>query len=129
MDEVDSPNLKAIVDTGDFFWQGQDPAEAIAVLYPKVIRVQLNELLEPSRDLKNRDYTRQHPKKEHRPFGQGEMDFRSIIAKLKELGYESYLTLEIEQRGSYLNPELGADVRQSAEYISEILESTRAAAK
>ena len=49
--------------------------------------------------------------------GDGKVDFRALFQKLKELGYDSYVTIEREIEG----PEQAADILYAKEYLEKII--------
>ena len=81
LDEVDHPRLGANVDIGHAWCAGDDPAESIRILGPRVKHLHLE-------DIKDRRHYHLIP-------GLGEIDFASVRRALDEIGYAGAAAVEL----------------------------------
>lgn len=80
LSRLDHPNLGICPDTGHFHSAGVDTVDVIAQWPARVFHVHMKDQIG----------------KEGTPFGQGEIDQRATVAKLKEIGYDAFLSVELE---------------------------------
>jgi sugar phosphate isomerase/epimerase len=81
IDEVDHPRFGANLDVGHAWCAGDDPAESVRILGPKVKHLHLE-------DIKGRRHFHLIP-------GLGEIDFRGIARALDEIGYTGAAAVEL----------------------------------
>lgn len=108
LNEINSPYLKAILDLGSFYKSGEDPLKAIEKLGKDAIRVQFKDVIVSQDTI-------------CRPLGTGDMNFNACVSKLREVGFNKYITLEVEGIGG--SDTFGVDVKESVQYINSILKS------
>ena len=83
--------LKVTFDTGNFLIGDEDPVEALEVLSSYVSHVHIKDM--KSGIGKLRSYSGKAYKTVG--IGEGEVDFKTILGKLKKEGYNGYLSLEV----------------------------------
>jgi sugar phosphate isomerase/epimerase len=83
---VDRPNVKALIDTGNFLKGGDDPVEATRKLVDQAVMVHLKDR---DKKLKNGDWR-------YCILGQGLVDFNKIMAILKDASFQGVLSIEYE---------------------------------
>ena len=81
IDEIDHQRFGANVDVGHAWCAGDDPAETIRILGPKVMHLHLE-------DIKDRRHFHLIP-------GLGEIDFRAIARALEKIGYAGAAAVEL----------------------------------
>ena len=97
IDEVDSPYLASLLDTGNFLGAGDDPLEAAKKLVPYVKHVHV-------KDMKTYPAGGEQGHKAKRAdvniagclIGEGVVPNREIFATLADAGYDGYLSIEAE---------------------------------
>jgi L-ribulose-5-phosphate 3-epimerase len=103
---IDSSQLRLTADIGHLHCQGELPiAEQIRRWAPLLANVHIE-------DMRSGVH-------EHMMFGEGEIDFRPVIARLAEIGYAGLLGVELS-RHSHLGP---AAARQAYNYLWPLVES------
>jgi L-ribulose-5-phosphate 3-epimerase len=103
---VDGSRLRLTLDIGHLHCQGELPiVEQIRRWAPLLANVHIE-------DMRSGVH-------EHLMFGEGEIDFRSVIATLAEIGYAGLLGVELS-RHSHLGP---AAARQAYNYLRPLVES------
>ncbi|MBI1746612.1 MAG: sugar phosphate isomerase/epimerase [Acidobacteria bacterium] len=80
--EVDSNVVGVNCDVGHFYCVQEDPAEVIVKLKEHIGHFHMEDIAE----------TREHV---HRCLGEGAMDFPKIIQVIRDIGYDSFLTIEL----------------------------------
>lgn len=99
IDRINSPNLGANLDPANFMVSKEDPVRAIEVLGRRIFHTHLKDCTYTG--------TGRWWGYEWVELGTGQMDYRSILAKLEKVGYNGFLSLEYEQsdivRGTILS--------------------------
>ncbi|MCP4644614.1 MAG: sugar phosphate isomerase/epimerase [bacterium] len=80
LSRLEHPNLGICPDTGHFHSAGVDAVDVISQWPARVFHIHMKDQVG----------------KEGRPFGEGEIDQRATVAKLKEIGYDGFLSVELE---------------------------------
>jgi len=107
--DVGVDNLGVNLDLANLIMYGKaDPVAAVDVLGPYVQGVHAKDGLYPT-DPKNLG--------QEVPIGQGKVDFRAVIGKLKKIGYRNPLTIEREIQGEKQT----ADILASKTYLEKLL--------
>jgi L-ribulose-5-phosphate 3-epimerase len=118
MADVDRPNLKINFDPANMILYGTgDPIEALDVLGKHVISVHCKDGEWPPLD-------RPDALGEERPLGEGKVDLRAFVSKLKELGYKGVLTIE---RENIVEPQRSADIRKAISLLRRLTARERPA--
>ncbi|MDX9703654.1 MAG: sugar phosphate isomerase/epimerase family protein [Candidatus Auribacterota bacterium] len=81
LDRLNSPQVGVNFDIGHFYCVGEDPVDALRLLYPYVGHVHLEDISQ-----------RVH---QHLVPGQGDIDFRPVLSFLYDRGYSGYVTVEL----------------------------------
>ena len=90
-EQVGTDNLAVNLDTGNLILYGKgNPVDALDVLGPYVRNIHAKDGRYP---------TNGHDLGVETPLGQGKVDFKALFTKLKELGYDSHVTIEREIEG------------------------------
>ncbi len=103
MNEIDSPMLGVTLDTANFVYFGVDLMEAIELLNTRIIHTHIKDMYFGP----NERYGT--------PVGEGSLDFRAILKKLKEVGYRGEYCIEY---GGKYPPEEG--LRRSIAYLNKL---------
>lgn len=107
---VDSPYLKANIDTGNFLGVGEDPVASIKKLAPYASLVHVKDVKKAG----EKSYM-------SCIVGEGIVDFKAIFTELKKVGYDGYLSLEYEAQE---DNKIG--VERSIKHIKKILQEIKA---
>jgi L-ribulose-5-phosphate 3-epimerase len=108
-EEVGCDNLGINLDTANLILYGKaNPVDALDVFGRYVRNLHAKDGLYP---------TNGHDLGSEVRLGDGKVDFRALFQKLKELGYDSYVTIEREIEG----PEQAADILYAKEYLEKII--------
>lgn len=81
LNRIDSPQVGVNFDIGHFYCVGEDPVDALRLLYPYVGHVHLEDIAQ-----------RVH---QHLLPGKGNIDFEPVLALLQQQGYDGYVTIEL----------------------------------
>ena len=97
IETVDSPALRANLDTGNFLLVGQNPTEAARELAELIALVHFKDFRRASADEPGDTYAGL----DGSPFagtvvGEGQVDLAQVVATLREAGYDGWLSLEYE---------------------------------
>jgi len=103
LDEINSPMLGVTLDTANFKSNGVDPVEAIDVLKDRIFHTHLKDIL----------FTENG--RQGAAVGEGSLDFRAILKKLKEVGYKGKYCIEYEGKEP---PETG--LSKSIAYLNRL---------
>jgi L-ribulose-5-phosphate 3-epimerase len=107
--DINSPNLGVGLDTANLILYGKaNPVDAVDILGPHIKSMHAKDGRWPT-----------DPSKlgQEVVIGQGLVDFKQVLAKLKKLGYTGAITIERETSG----PQQMEDVRQEKIYLERIL--------
>jgi len=86
IDEISSPWCKVYYDVGNSAWMGFDPSEGIRFLGDRIVRVHF----------KNWNHLRTFPESHAISIAEhGVVDFPAVSNALKEVGYDSYVVVEV----------------------------------
>lgn len=108
-EKVGTDNLGVNLDTANLILYGKaNPVDALDVFGKYVRNIHAKDGFYPT----NGHYLGQEAK-----IGDGKVDFKALFAKLKELDYHSYVTIEREISGEQQNE----DILFSREYLSKII--------
>ncbi|MBO5908301.1 MAG: sugar phosphate isomerase/epimerase, partial [Clostridia bacterium] len=108
-EKVGCDNLGINLDTANLILYGRaNPVDALDVFGKYVRNIHAKDGFYP---------TNGHDLGEEVRLGDGKVDFKAFFAKLKELGYDSYVTIEREIWGE----EQEADIMYARDYINNIL--------
>ena len=102
MKEFDSEYLKLNFDIGHFYCVNEDPSALILKLQNFIEHFHMA-------DIKNRKHFHLIP-------GHGSIDFRTVFAKMDEIGYDGYITVELYP---YKENPIGAAL-ESMNYINSL---------
>ena len=80
LSRLDHPHLGVCPDSGHFHSAGVDTVDVIAQWPARIAHVHMKDQIDT----------------EATPFGQGEIDQRAVVAKLREIGYDGFLSVELE---------------------------------
>lgn len=86
INSINSPFLKALIDTSNFYHAGEDSIEAIKKLAPYAVHVHLKD-----HNTKNGFVPT--------AVGEGELDFVSIFNELRNVNYKAFMAIECETSG------------------------------
>lgn len=92
LEEVDSANAGAMIDTAHAVYRGESPAAYVDEIGDELIHLHLADT-------------------DRLPPGEGELSFRPLFEKLDDIGYDGHYTAEIF--GDHLNPDEAAWTTQS----------------
>lgn len=107
---VGTDNLGVNLDTGNLVLYGKaNPVDALDVIGKYVRNLHIKDGFYP---------TNGHRLGKEAKVGEGRVDFFAFFKRLKELGYDSYATIEREISG----PQQTADIIDTKKYIEDILE-------
>jgi sugar phosphate isomerase/epimerase len=111
---VGSVNLRATLDTGNFFLVGEKPEEAAENIKEYVYHVHFKDF---RRSLSERGYKGLNDVYyEGCVIGQGDVELGKIVEILKEAGYKGYLAIEYEGP----DPQIEGLIK-SIEYVKKLL--------
>jgi sugar phosphate isomerase/epimerase len=102
------PGFGACVDTGHFIRSGEDPAEAVRRLGPRVHGVHL------------KDFAGEGFFAEGRILGQGRLDLVDLFRALREVGFAGALSLEYEENADDPLADVAACLRAAAEAAERV---------
>jgi sugar phosphate isomerase/epimerase len=104
IERVDSPHLRANVDTGNFLLVNQDPVAAVRDLAPVTAYVHLKDLrqVNPDEDLAEAYAGLDGRRYIGTVLGSGSVALQAVLAALRDTGYDGWLSIEYEGTG---NPE------------------------
>lgn len=106
---VGTDNLGINLDTANLILYGKaNPADALDVFGKYVRNLHAKDGFYP---------TNGHDLGEEARLGDGKVDFRAVFKKLRELGYDRYVTIEREIEGE----QQIADIRYAKEYLTDII--------
>lgn len=106
---VGTDNLAVNLDTANLILYGRaNPVDALDVFGKYVRNIHAKDGFYP---------TNGHNLGEEVRIGDGKVDFRTLFVKLREIGYNSYVTIEREISGDQQN----ADIAYSRDYLNEII--------
>jgi L-ribulose-5-phosphate 3-epimerase len=109
--DVGRPNLKINFDPANMILYGTgDPIEALGVLGKHVISVHCKDGDWPPVDQPAALGT-------ERPLGEGSVDFRAFLSKLKEIGYRGVLSIEREEQDQ---SKRAADIRKAITLLKQL---------
>ena len=80
LSRLDHPSLGICPDTGHFHSAGVDTVDLVAQWPDRIFHVHMKDQIGT----------------EATPFGQGEIDQKAVVAKLREIGYDGFLSVELE---------------------------------
>jgi L-ribulose-5-phosphate 3-epimerase len=104
LERFDAPPLKLTLDIGHLHCQGEVPiAEQIRRWSDQLVNVHLEDM--------------RRGVHEHLMFGEGEIDFRPVIAELKAVGYHGLVQVELS-RHSHMAPEAA---RRAFEFLQPLI--------
>ncbi len=108
-EKVGLDNLGVNLDTGNLILYGRaNPVDALDVFGKYVRNLHAKDGLYP---------TNGHDLGKEVRLGDGKVDFKALFCKLKELGYDSYVTIEREISGE----QQGKDIVHAKEYLESII--------
>ncbi|MCL4514954.1 MAG: sugar phosphate isomerase/epimerase [Firmicutes bacterium] len=117
LETVNSPYLRATIDTANFFLVGENPAEAAEALARYAAHVHLKDFYKVGPDFAKEAYKGvAGDRYTGIAAGKGEVDFPRIFRALRKAGYGGFLSIEFEGNE---DPEQG--VAESVAYLSRIL--------
>ena len=109
-EKVGCDNLGVNLDTANLILYGKaNPVDALEVFGTYVRNIHAKDGRYPVNG---------HDLGQETRIGEGKVDFRALFARLHELGYDSYVTIEREIDGS----EQIRDILASREYLAQIIE-------
>ncbi|UUZ81192.1 sugar phosphate isomerase/epimerase [Paenibacillus sp. P26] len=100
LDEVNSPHLKAVLDTCHMAVAGESVDDYFAELGERIVHIHFNE-------------------SEQLPLGEGGLPLKEYLRQLESQGYKGLLTLEICSRKHYIDPE--ASLKMSLDTVKKPL--------
>ncbi|MFW6162854.1 MAG: sugar phosphate isomerase/epimerase family protein [Planctomycetota bacterium] len=114
LDAIDRPNLGINFDTANLLYYNDDcdPAAELKAMAPRVVHVHLKDIL------------RGASRAEHRfpPFGQGEVDFRTVFDVLHDAGFYGPFSFEVE---SYYYDETTDDIQDCQDDLMASIDHVR----
>lgn len=127
---IDHPNVGVLYDQANLaFFPAEEYARAIDLQREKIYFVHCKDLVyRNGRPQKPRFSNVSHVDENERTVhsripGQGILDWPAILRKLKEIGYDGWISLEYERRWQQLDlPDASEGMPQGAGYIRSILE-------
>ena len=96
--EINSPAFKLSLDTAQFALADEDPLEAIKALSPYLAGIHFADVKTAGEDSQNVQTTPSGKKLENCVLGEGEIQFGPIVALLRQLSYEGFVS--VYYRGS-----------------------------
>jgi len=109
LERIDSPHLQLTLDIGHLHCQGELPIAAFIRRWSqRLVNVHIEDMRAGVHD--------------HLMFGEGEIDFPSVVAALAEVGYDGGLQVELS-RHSHVGP---AAARQAYEFLQPIVDAAKA---
>lgn len=106
LEKADTKSAKVNLDPANFVMcAGQDPVEAVHILKDYIVHTHAKDGIKLSDD----DY-------DEKPLGQGGVPFPEYIAALKEIGYDSFLTIEREAGATRFQ-----DIKNAVAFLTDIL--------
>ena len=118
---VDSKNMRACLDTGNFFGSDEDPTEAVKMLAQDTAHVHLKDVKVFNKVVEGSYSSILGKGIKAVPLGEGAVDFVTIFNCLKDAGYKGVLSLEYEAR----NYPVIEYVSKSIVYIKKILKGLK----
>lgn len=117
IETINSPNLKANADTGNFLLVLENPVEAVDNLKDIIGFVHFKDFKKLDEPNGKETYTAiDNTLYQGTPIGQGDVDLKKIIEILGEAGYTGYLSIEYEGIGDPIQ-----ETAQSVDYLKNIL--------
>jgi sugar phosphate isomerase/epimerase len=102
LDSVASPNLKVNFDPANAMDGGDDPAQAVYALRDWIVHTHAKDgFRQPWRET---------------PLGQGQVDWASYMAALRDIGYDGFLTIERE-----MIPDPANDIAAAKDFLTRVL--------
>lgn len=109
-EQVDMPNLGVNLDTANLILYGKaNPVDSLDIIGKYVRNLHTKDGFYP---------TNGHDLGEMAPLGEGKVDFVKLFTKLKDIGYQTYLTIECELGGQTRIE----DVRHDRDYIVKVVD-------
>ena len=126
---IDHPNVGALYDQANIaFFPAEEYEEAIEVQKDKIFYVHCKDLVYRGGSPQKPKFTRVASVDEaertvhSRIPGEGILDWPAILKKLKEIGYDGWISLEYERRWQQIDlPDASVGMARGAEYIRNIL--------
>jgi len=114
--ELAGPDLRLTYDSGNMVMGDEDPVDFLHAVAEKVVHAHAKdwELLPP--EAEGRVISRSGKKYQGAVVGQGVLDYPAIIAALKSINYQGYLSFEYEGPGDQI-----AAARQGCAYLSSLI--------
>lgn len=107
---VGTDNLGVNLDTANLILYGKaDPVDSLDVFGNLVMNLHAKDGFYP---------TNGHDLGREVPIGEGKVDFKGLFARLKELGYDSYVTIEREIKGEKQT----LDIRNAKKYLQALID-------
>jgi sugar phosphate isomerase/epimerase len=120
INDVERPNLKVNFDPANMILYGTgDPVEALGLLGKHVVSVHCKDGDWPPMDQPG-------ALGKERPLGEGSVDFRAFLSKLKEIGYRGILSIEREGAEP---TERARDIRKAIAFLEELKSAKDMAAR
>ncbi len=111
IDAVSSPAVGAYWDMANGMALGFDPLQEIEWLGRRILQVHAKEFTGPAPAARKPG---QYPGLNQKPFGQGDVPVRAVLAALRRQGYDGWIVLET---GAFGNPETAA--RDALRFLQE----------
>jgi sugar phosphate isomerase/epimerase len=119
--DVDSEALRSTFDMGNFLLVDEPPEAALQVLQPIVSHVHVKDFMLVEESYTGEAYSALSGNRyAGKVIGEGSVDVRGLLTRLKTSGYDGWLTVEFEGDG-----EQQAGSIRSVEYVKQALESIR----
>jgi sugar phosphate isomerase/epimerase len=119
--DVDSEALRSTFDMGNFLLVDEPPEAALQVLQPMVSHVHVKDFMLVEESYTGESYSALSGNRyAGKVIGEGGVDIRGLLTRLKTSGYDGWLTVEFEGDG-----EQQAGSIRSVEYVKQALESIR----
>jgi len=128
--EIDHPNVGVLYDQANIaFFPAEDYAEAIELQKDKIFYVHCKDLVYRGGTPQKPKFTRVSSVDESertvhsRIPGEGILDWPAILKRLKEIGYDGWISLEYERRWQQVDlPDASIGMARGAEYIRNIIQ-------
>lgn len=128
--EIDRKNVGILYDQANIgFLSGEDYKKSIDIQKDKILYVHVKDFVFKEKGKKFTAGSVSHVSEEDRAVitrivGEGEVSWEKILPKLKEIGYDGYLSLEYERRWHPMDiPMADVGMEKSARYIRNIIKS------
>ncbi|GMX61609.1 sugar phosphate isomerase/epimerase [Paenibacillus elgii] len=97
LQEVNSPFLRSTFDTGNFLLVNEHPGEALETLHTQVAHVHFKDFVRVDEHYEGRSYQALSGDRfAGRIAGEGSIDLNSLMTRLRQAGYDGWLTVEYE---------------------------------